>query len=439
MNNTAYKEYHESFMLNNNGSTAVHTCLCIYFTLQCALLCAIKQIRNNTKRYMSEYLIIILPMILAHTVLSDYIYELNIAVFILLIYEIAKNYNNLDVHKTLTSGNVYLNNKIHLITCLRGLTYLITGLCILAVDFRDFPRHLAKTEKYGYSLMDTGVGLFVLISGLVHKDVNKNNYHTVLKSNTKFVLILLLLGIARYLSVKKLDYQVHVSEYGVHWNFFFTLAICKFFSTILLILSSRVLVLCIVVIISHELFLYNGLQDWVFSDTERISFIDANREGISSSPGYVALYLFAAYLKKELMKTSHNRYCILRNLLSSSVILLIISIAINRIRPISRTLANAGYCFYISTVLAFGVTIIYFIEVIFQGNKKTRFEVPLILAAINNNGLLYFLMANLSTGIINLSLQTFLVSSLTTFVILNCYMIFTIYLTIYLNKKGIKL
>ncbi|XP_050362067.1 uncharacterized protein LOC126781223 [Nymphalis io] len=439
MNSTQYKEYHESFMLNNNGSTAVHTCLCIYFTLQCAMLCVIKQIRNNTNRYISEYLIIILPMILAHTVFSDYIYELNIAVFILLMYEIAKNYDKLDVHKTLSSSNVYLNNKIYLITCLRGLTYLITGLCILAVDFKDFPRHLAKTENYGYSLMDTGVGLFVLISGLVHKDVNKNNYQTVLKSNTKFVLILLLLGIARYFSVKQLDYQVHISEYGVHWNFFFTLAICKLFSTVLLIITSHVLVLCIIVIIAHELLLYYGVQDWVFSDIKRIGFIDANREGISSSLGYVALYLFAAYLKKELIKTSCNRYCILRNLLSSSFVLLIITTAVNRIRPISRTLANTAYCSYISTVLTFGVLVIYFLEVIFQGNKKTSFEVPLILAAINNNGLLYFLVANLSTGLINLSLHTFLVSSLTTFVILNCYMIFTIYITIYMNEKGIKL
>jgi len=50
-----------------------------------------------------------------------------------------------------------------------------------------------------------------------------------LKSSTP----LMLLGLIRMFSVKSLDYQESVTEYGVHWNFFFTLAVVKVSESIL--------------------------------------------------------------------------------------------------------------------------------------------------------------------------------------------------------------
>lgn len=438
MNSSEYKKYHESFMQNNQGSTAVHTFMCILFTLQCAMLCAIIPRRKSSYQLILEYFIMVLPLIIAHTAMSDYIYVLNIVIVVILVNVIKRKTNIRQVKETLLVKNAFQDDKIKSITCLRGLTYLITGFCILAVDFKQFPRYLAKTEKYGYSLMDTGVGLFIIISGLVHRDLSKSNYVSVLKGNLKFIIILITLGIARYVSLKKLEYQEHITEYGVHWNFFFTLAICKLTSTIFLLISSNALFLSILTICSHELFLTIGLQDWVFGNTDRNNFLNANREGISSSLGYVSLYLFAVYLKNVLKNNKFTRGDIVKKLATSALLLIIITLVINTYRPISRALANAGYCFYLSTITLLGFCVMYPLEMMFQ-NKKSVFTVPLILFNINNNGLLYFLICNISTGVINMLFRTLLLSNSLSFIILNLYMITNISLTIYLTNKGIKL
>ena len=38
-------------------------------------------------------------------------------------------------------------------------------------------------------------------------------------------LPLLLIGMVRIITNQEIDYQEHVTEYGAHWNFFFTLGV----------------------------------------------------------------------------------------------------------------------------------------------------------------------------------------------------------------------
>jgi hypothetical protein len=106
----------------------------------------------------------------------------------------------------------------------RTMVYMVTSISILAVDFQIYPRSNAKTETYGVSIMDLGVGAYVIGHALksVQKSTNEEFIRTAKQSS-----FLILMGIGRLISVKSTNYVEHITEYGIHWNFFFTLAIVK--------------------------------------------------------------------------------------------------------------------------------------------------------------------------------------------------------------------
>lgn len=103
----------------------------------------------------------------------------------------------------------------------------------------------------------------------------------------------LLLGVSRLISVKVLNYQEHVSEYGVHWNFFVTLYCVWVAADILHSYLTRkaILFFAIALLVGYQTYLnFFGGTQYIF-DSARVNFVDANKEGIFSLFGYISLYL----------------------------------------------------------------------------------------------------------------------------------------------------
>lgn len=401
-------------------------------------------IKNNATKYLLDMIFVVVPIILNITILVPYMVDVfifNVVISMALLLA-SRCYR----HTKTSPVDEPLSEKKDFVTNARSTINLITAIAILAVDFKIFPKQFHKTFKYGYSLMDVGVGLFVFANGIVAPEV-RGYKHTLLKT-LKDSMPLIVLGVGRYLAVTLIGYDVSVTEYGVHWNFFITLAITKIFGTCFLNLIHAkysiiggLLLLCV-----HELLLQMGLANYVFSDVNREDLINANREGIVSSLGFVSLYFLSVQFGLLLNlkeKNSSNRKLTVK-LVSCTVILFAATFYWKSHFNMSRRLANSVYCLWTLSIGVFMTTLFFFSE-LFQKylytkyNYKRIFSVPFVMDAINFNGLTYFLIANVLTGLVNIVFETLLISTFWSIVILIIYINLVCLVISLLFIKNVKL
>lgn len=190
------------------------------------------------------------------------------------------------------------------ITTYRGAMMIVTCTSILAVDFLVFPRRFAKTESFGTSLMDLGVGSFVFGAGVIAARQQLKEEITGLpsfvgrmKRALRTSLPLILLGFARLYTVKELEYAEHVSEYGVHWNFFFTLGLLPPVMALIqpilrLIPSYGGVAFFIAICWELALYLIPDLKVYlILSERKQGDWLSQNREGVFSFIGYLAIFI----------------------------------------------------------------------------------------------------------------------------------------------------
>lgn len=345
------------------------------------------------------------------------------------------------------------------ITVYRGAMMVITCLAILAVDFRIFPRRFAKVETWGTSLMDVGVGSFVFSAGLVsarpilqarhaHKT---SSFGSQLHFAFRASLPLLALGFIRLYTVKGLDYAEHVTEYGVHWNFFFTLALLPPFVALLQCVSALIPYTGLVSILISGLYQtileYTSLKPYILT-APRVDLLSQNREGVFSFWGYLAIFLAGQALGYDVLPRSSGqapatesglqlRKQLLARLTVWSVVwvllfFLVTSRNLGFALQVSRRLANQPYVLWVSAFNCAQITTFCLVETVFfpgvymiadRALEKRECEkaTSRILKAFNRNGLAIFLVANLLTGLVNLTLDTLSMSNLGAMAVLVAY------------------
>jgi len=505
----------EAFVSDHGGTTPQEVIFTLLPTVCGILLTAttlgiLKKYVHENVRVVIEFMLTVIPTILCCTILSEHIGNVCVILIsasllnMILLLNKGINLSNLTV-RPVTGRRPFITN-------FRASTNIVTALCILAVDFRIFPRKFAKTEVFGYSLMDTGVGLFILANALVAPEARdfsitrQGGFREILTRNMKSCfrscMPLLVLGFGRFVVVEYVGYQKHVTEYGVHWNFFITLAVVKLFTSMITstISSKYSLLSGIWILWMHEYTMSTkGLKTWVLQDGPRDDFFSANREGLISVPGYVGLYFVGVAIGRLIHSTYQNSHT--RSNMSISVklygfefglrynesMLLCIKLALISVQTciatlfcdfkISRRLANAGYCMWIVILTTAILTFLLLVEIVLDiidcainesctENKTERLRKNLrldlkkhvkneteendecvirrsleIFDAVNYNGLFFFLVTNVMTGFINMSVYTLYAKQSVALLILIIYMAVSILLALifYRLKIPIKL
>ena len=448
----------------------------------------------KVKLIFGEVLCFFVPMILCQTI---WIYPYGIgyvAIQLLLsILLLANKIKQTPLHQvsssTTTSTSSVITKEIIqqlqrvTVTIYRGCILLFTIISILGIDFHIYPRRFGKTEITGYSLMDLGAASFVIMAAVssssslsspshilterIHQiprtNASRHKFHKQLRK----MIPLLVMGTLRLLTHKGIEYPEHHSEYGIHWNFFYTLA---FLIPITSFIKSYGYTpknhpngyVPILIFITYQYVLsYYGLQDFivhaprtcpVLSTTTTSSFLThivcdmwyANREGIVGCISYTALYLLSEYIADNYFwKYNNTKQSVDQSSTTGitnnelpvpvwetakplwfSVMVLFVCWQVLVSLPwlpldVSRRSTNAIFCIWVLFVNLFQLVSIYTVVLLSYNSiskssnavSSIKVQSPILLSSMNRNGLYIFIIANLCTGIINLSIDTLTVSN----------------------------
>ena len=188
--------------------------------------------------------------------------------------------------------------RIHSITIGKSICNVLTCIAIMAVDYPPlFNRKLCKTEEEGWGLMDVGVSSLMISAAwsnqicINHKTNKKSNsfLRDLVKALTGNVGILLAASV-RFFLLSGVDYHKHVTEWGVHWSFFLTIASLNVFGAFVRD-NRHCLLYGFIVLLAQELLsqIYD-LKSYILY-APRTDWISANKEGILSLFGYFAINL----------------------------------------------------------------------------------------------------------------------------------------------------
>ncbi len=194
-------------------------------------------------------------------------------------------------------------------------------------------------------------------------------------------------------------------RYGTHWNFFFTLAIVgAAVSSLPPVSPALAVALGSLVLACHHFSLtLAGVGRWV-EGAPRDGWLSANKEGVASLPGYLALALLgdaagAALLPRRTLREWRECAALLGG--GAAAAFVAATMAAAYLQPASRRLCNLPYVLWTLAQTLLALCLCLLVSLLLPDAPP-----PPLTSAASRSSLVVFLAANCLTGAVNLTLPT---------------------------------
>lgn len=209
-----------------------------------------------------------------------------------------------------------------------------------------------------------------------------------------------------------------------------------------------------------------GLSDYVMDEDQlRNTFVNANREGLFSLPGFVAMYIIWIYMRKWFVSKTQLSYAEivrrLQQLFAFCALCWSLAMVSLLLFGISRVTCNLSYALWMTAMCTSILLITMFIfdfiissvlpmdtklsleqgstSSLHKSNEKGCGQVNLMCESLNMNGLCFFLLANVLTGSVNFFLYPENRSDANSVIILLFYMFLATFVVFQLYRKRIRI
>lgn len=303
--------------------------------------------------------------------------------------------------------------KLRFIAEYRAVVMLTTCIVILAVDFPSvFPRAHAKTEEYGFSLMDLGTGCIVCASAICSRAARgmaeQGHRSGALLRKLLSLWPLLAVGFVRLVVLQGIDYHVPTSEYGVHWNFFFTIAVVATVSTAMDWGPKASAAAGGALLFAYQLYLSVGGGAEYILHAPRRGLFSANREGILGCLGYLGIHWLSVGLGSLCTPpcSTQDAHALPRRLL----LLAALGVGVAQVLDVWGMRASHRMCNlpYAALVLGVDALVLGLLAALDLYWPWPRRPMPHVYGGVQDSMLAAFMAANLLTGAVNVTMQPLL-------------------------------